>query len=530
MAYSVLRHVVVLTVFVLTSSALYAQSDDEGWVLLVSSPAGATGSTQTLTVPTTAPHVQAIRLAVKGGQVSLDRVAVIYANGQVHYESHPITLTSGGPGARSNEINKREEGLLVASVALHFVGSTASSHAPTVEVWGLSAELANRRTATRRVTAARPPESPAKSTEPAASPASAPTTTESHFDEVPVFFGTTRERGLDSKTNGRTIVTFSGVQGTELLLGRATVTIPKNRVRGTINRPRTLPLLNIQLTREDPNSHFMIAAIDLLGKDEFLTEMRKKVAAARRFKNQAFVFVHGYNVNFDDAMFRAAQIAHDMEFDGPAVAYSWPAGGRLLDYSLDSDIAGTSAPGLRTLLEMVAKETGATAVNIVAHSMGNVPLLSVLHEQAGLIAHRGETADLKLNEIVFAAPDVARPQFVQFASGLVPIVKGGLTLYASRNDHALQLSKGVFSRLTRAGDIPSGEGIVVVPGVESIDVSETNTGIFSLNHSDFGDRPHLITDMQLMFERQDAKHPPNVRFPVYKTMGTQPNRWWQYLK
>jgi esterase/lipase superfamily enzyme len=519
---SVLRNVAVLAVLILmSSSALRAQSDAD-WELLVSAPAGATGTTQTLTVPSTAPHVRAIRLVVKGGQVALDRVTVTYTNGQVHYESQPITLVAGGAQAKSAPINERDEGLLVESVALHFSGGTASRTPPTVEVWGLKPDIASRRTATRKITPA-----PHSETAPNSLPASAPQ--EKHFTEVPLFFGTTRERAPDKATNGRTIVTFSGVQGKELLLGRATVTIPEKREAGQIVTPRTIPILNISLSKEDPNQHFMVAAVDLLRPDQFVDEMRAKVAASKRFKNQAFVFVHGYNVNFDDALFRTAQIAYDMGFDGPAVTYSWPAGGRLLNYQRDSDIAGTSDKELRALLEMIAAKTGVTSVNIVAHSMGNGPLLSVLHQQADFIARNAVTVDLKLNEIVFAAPDVSRNQFQELATGVGTIVKGGLTLYASRNDLALQLSKNLFARLARAGDIPT-EGIVVVPGVESIDVSQTSTSVFKLNHSDFGDRPHLITDMQLMFERQTQKHPPDVRFPVYHTMGSQPNRWWQYLR
>ena len=39
-------------------------------------------------------------------------------------------------------------------------------------------------------------------------------------------------------------------------------------------------------------------------------------------EKSAFVFVHSFNVNFDEAVLRAGQLAWDLHFRGPAVAYS----------------------------------------------------------------------------------------------------------------------------------------------------------------------------------------------------------------
>jgi esterase/lipase superfamily enzyme len=105
--------------------------------------------------------------------------------------------------------------------------------------------------------------------------------------------------------------------------------------------------------------------------------------------------------------------------------------------------------------------------------------------------------------------------------------RGGVTLYASKNDLALAMSKRVASGLVRAGDVPQ-QGIVIVPGVESIDISEASTSFFCMNHSTFADRAHLIEDMRLLFERSSDKHPPNMRFPVYQPQGLQPKKWWRY--
>jgi esterase/lipase superfamily enzyme len=239
--------------------------------------------------------------------------------------------------------------------------------------------------------------------------------------------------------------------------------------------------------------------------------------------------VHGYNVSFDDAIFRTAQIAHDIGFDGPVVTFSWPSRGGTWDYVHDINTAKGSREGLRTLLETIAQDPGVTSINLVAHSMGNDPTLEVLREQAEIIARKGQTIDFKLNEVILAAPDVSRSVFERFAARLTGLVKGGITLLASKNDLAMSASKRVSSGLVRAGDVPK-EGIVIVQGIESIDVSDASTAFFSLNHSAFADREHLVTDLQLLFERTEGKHPPDVRYKVYRPAGSQPKQWWQYQK
>ncbi|MCB1178810.1 MAG: alpha/beta hydrolase, partial [Leptospiraceae bacterium] len=41
---------------------------------------------------------------------------------------------------------------------------------------------------------------------------------------------------------------------------------------------------------------------------------------------EIIVFVHGFNVKFEEAVLRAAQIKYDLKFPGEVVLYTWPAG------------------------------------------------------------------------------------------------------------------------------------------------------------------------------------------------------------
>jgi esterase/lipase superfamily enzyme len=344
-----------------------------------------------------------------------------------------------------------------------------------------------------------------------------------------VFFGTTRRREADILKNGKTLASFSGEEGNKLILGTCIVTIPIEREKGTIPRPEIdLKILQINLRREDPGRDFTIAAVTVVSQAEFLEKLNHQLGAAKAFAGQAFIFVHGYSVGFDDAIFRTAQIAHDIGFDGPAITYTWPSRGGVWDYRHDIDTAKGSRNGLKELIELVARETEVQHINIIAHSMGSDPLLDVLRDYAAILQANGTIVNYKLQEILFAAPDVSRTVFEQGAEKLKGLAMGGITLYASTNDRALAASKAAASGLVRAGDIPSQGPLIIPDVVETIDVTNVSTSFFSINHSTFAERGHLVEDLRLLFEL--GKHPPDVRFNVFKIRGNPPKQYWDYLK
>ena len=50
----------------------------------------------------------------------------------------------------------------------------------------------------------------------------------------------------------------------------------------------------------------------------------ERLQSSQSFKDHAVVFVHGYNTAFDYAVYRTAQIAYDLKFDGVPFLFSWP--------------------------------------------------------------------------------------------------------------------------------------------------------------------------------------------------------------
>ncbi len=56
-----------------------------------------------------------------------------------------------------------------------------------------------------------------------------------------------------------------------------------------------------------------------LSEDGVPDARARALAESANYKDHAFIFVHGYNTSFDYAIYRTAQIAYDLKFDGAAV-------------------------------------------------------------------------------------------------------------------------------------------------------------------------------------------------------------------
>jgi esterase/lipase superfamily enzyme len=343
------------------------------------------------------------------------------------------------------------------------------------------------------------------------------------WDVVPVFFGTDRGRSDLPKRIG-----FGTNRGGKLEVGRALITVPKAHQVPNVERPWAIkvPYTSIVLYQqdEDPKKHFTIQEIKALSKDQLLALIRDRLRTSKNFKDQALVFVHGYNNLFDDALYRTAQIAYDLKYDGAPFLYSWPSGAGIAGYTYDSNSAQQAEPYFQQFLMMVLKETGAKNVSIIAHSMGNQLLLQTLRN-----LDRSNPEVARINQIILAAPDVDRDSF-QFLASQIQGVGKGITMYASSNDVALGISRRFAGGIPRAGDVPIGLGPIVVSGIDTIDVSALSTEYLALNHSSYAEKTGLLKDIELVL--RTGVRPPEIRLPLLeriKGTGGQGD-YWRYPK
>lgn len=335
---------------------------------------------------------------------------------------------------------------------------------------------------------------------------------------VNLLYGTDRKRRDLAARIG-----YGSERGRKLEIGQAVVTVPKSHTVPSLERPWTLniPYLNVAVYQqsEDPARHFTLSKLGTLDRRAFLDLARQRIAAASRYKSQAIVFIHGFNTGFDTAIYRGAQLAYDLRFDGPAFVYSWPSGGGFTSYTYDRESAEQSVPYLRQFLETVLADSGAQGVSIIAHSMGNKPLLEALNDLRG-----STTLAQRINQIILAAPDVDRDGFENIASQIRGLGRG-ITLYASANDRAMSASRRFHGGIPRAGDVPK-SGPVIVKGVDTIDVTGTSTEIFALNHSGYAENAALLNDIELLL--QTGERPPERRVPILERISTGAGIYWRY--
>ena len=128
-------------------------------------------------------------------------------------------------------------------------------------------------------------------------------------------------------------------------------------------------------------------------------------------------------------------------------------------------------------------------------------------------------ADLRnrLTEVILTAPDIDAELFKQEIAPRLAAAGRPITLYASSEDRALSASRQIHGN-SRAGE--SGRGLVVVPGVETVDATGMDTGF--LRHSYFAEARSVLAD--LFFLIQEGRRP-DERFGLRAVESAEGKYW-----
>jgi esterase/lipase superfamily enzyme len=202
-------------------------------------------------------------------------------------------------------------------------------------------------------------------------------------------------------------------------------------------------------------------------------------------EKSALVFIHGYNVKFNDAVVRAAQIGFDLKMSGPTALFSWPSKGTLTDYLADHDSVEYSEDYLAEFLIKMVAQSGSNRIHIIAHSMGNRGLLKCL---SVVLQKLKKTANLKFGQIFLAAPDIDADLFGQLCAGYKKLGQR-TTLYVSSKDKALAAS----SRFRGKQRVGFGPPILTFDDIDTIDVSHLD--LTFLAHSYYAEAAEVIYDI-----------------------------------
>ena len=200
------------------------------------------------------------------------------------------------------------------------------------------------------------------------------------------------------------------------------------------------------------------------------------------------VFVHGFNVPFEEAVLRASQIKYDLKFSGPVVLFSWASGAEdsviknlklKSTYTSNQESAKNSISQFANFIDTISKTN--KSIYLIVHSMGHQIVLPAISSI--------QTNNKIIEELILNAPDFDSVEFKNISSNLKKISKR-VTVYCSPGDNALTASSQV-NKGKRIGSCEKVDGIDMI-NVNSID--SPFMGVGGLGHGYYSSRP-VLTDL-----------------------------------
>ncbi|QRM54391.1 alpha/beta fold hydrolase [Sinorhizobium sp. BG8] len=273
---------------------------------------------------------------------------------------------------------------------------------------------------------------------------------------VPIYVATTRMRSDNLS------LPYSAGRSPTLNFAKFDIGIPKTHVPGHVEKTGRVP---------DPARHFTAVTYQQIkDRERFIAALNAALAQRAPENQEIFIFVHGYNNNFADSIFRNAQITYDYNIKSVSLHYAWPSGGAIPLYVFDRDSALVARRGLAETLEIAAR-TKARRIVLVGHSMGAYVVTEALRDLA--ITGRRWVLD-RLGGVVLAAPDIDVDVFQTQVEDMGQIPRP-FTIIVSRRDRALGISRRLAGGHPRVG---SGSDIAMLQAKEIavIDASDLDGG------------------------------------------------------
>jgi len=276
-------------------------------------------------------------------------------------------------------------------------------------------------------------------------------------------------------------VLFSGERGSDIELREITVSIPPdaNRKVGQVQWPSKLPA--------DPMKDFSTVSVEPLDAARAgRVWLDRNLPKSRR----VLVFVHGFNNRYEDAVYRFAQIVHDSKTDAAPVIFTWPSRASIFDYSYDKESTNYSRDALEELLRAVVAKPEVGEVTVMAHSMGTWLAVETLRQMAIRDGH----VPKKIQQVILASPDLDVDVFGQQLRAIGKD-RPHFTLFVSRDDRALTLSRRISGNVDRLGQINPAEepyrSMLENQGITVIDLTALKSGD-RLNHGKFAESPEVV--------------------------------------
>jgi esterase/lipase superfamily enzyme len=270
---------------------------------------------------------------------------------------------------------------------------------------------------------------------------------------VTVYVATTRARDIQQSN------VFGSSRADGVNYAEFRISVPPGHKAGQIEWPRTTP---------DPATSFATVQQRVHDRETFLRRIAQRGDA--RKAPDAGVFVHGFNYNFQESLFRLAQMAADADIDGVPVLFAWPSEAEVTGYIADKDSATYSRDALVDLLATLTQQRGSGKITVFGHSMGGWLTMEAVRQ----LRLTGKSAVLARLDVILAAPDIDVDVF-RAQMNVIGRLDPPVTVLVSRDDVALSFSGRIAGQRPRLGaldvDDPQVQELALRSDVQIVDIS-----------------------------------------------------------
>lgn len=272
-----------------------------------------------------------------------------------------------------------------------------------------------------------------------------------------------------SRTPAGDGVNFTRTPAPGLSFSQVSVSVPPERTPGTVSFPGA--------GGPDPRTDFlMVSTTQIADQQAFIRAVNARVAEQPPDEREAFVFVHGFNTNFAEGLYRQAQMRHDFKTPGISVHYSWPSAANVRAYATDRESALLARDDLEALIALLTK-TKVSRIVLLGHSMGAFVVMETVRQIA---IREGPSGFRKMNVVVLMAPDIDVEVFRRQARDLADD-NVSVYVFTSNRDRALRFSAALRRSGERLGSLSDPARISDLP-VTIIDLSDVEGQNDAMNH------------------------------------------------
>ena len=244
---------------------------------------------------------------------------------------------------------------------------------------------------------------------------------------VTIYAATTRERAAENAN------VFTSGRASQPNYSSFDISVPPNHQPGVIEWPDE---------EIDPQTSFATVGQSILTRQGFL----QKVAASQDSRKDVLIFVHGYNYNFPEALYRLTQMTVDADLDNTPILFAWPSQAAIAGYVADKESVTYSRDALADLLAALARDQRIGTITVFAHSMGGWLTVEALRQ----LRLSGQNDILDRLTVVLAAPDIDVDVFRAQMQVLGPMTQP-MAVLVSPDDQALRVSNRLSRSRMRVG-------------------------------------------------------------------------------